>query len=148
MPSEYITSERFIHDELIRRAERSVNHIPNLWRKLGKIPPTALSWPAAAVKTDDGEEVDGVISMELPIEESDRSHALRELVKRTKPYGLLLIEQHGKHEVRALFETHHGSRSWSLPIRRHGDVNVLGTPIVKEDTESIGILWRPRSGQS
>ena len=146
MQEGYISSERFIHDELIRRAQRSVNHLTKLWRRNGRISPVALSWPAESVKLEDGRDFDGIITMPLPTDEAERMSALKQLVAETKAYGLLLIEQRGNKEIKAIFETHHGSKSWALPIKRHGDVWVLGKPKEKTDVESVGLLWRPRGG--
>ena len=145
MPSkqliEYMVSERFIHDELVRRAGTVVTRLPKMWIRDGHIQPSMLLWPSDTVKTDDGKEVEDLIYGKMPEEKSERMAFLRQSIQRAGPYALLVVEQRPTAVV-ALFESPHGARAWTLPIERHGDHRVLGKPEVQDDGECLGILWR------
>jgi hypothetical protein len=137
---EYITSERFIHDELLRRATDAVNKIFDLWKSDGQILPSILMWPADTVKTTEGEDHTGMIFGQLPDDAAQRPAYLREITERWKPYALLIVEQKGS-TITALFESHHGTRAWHMSIERHGDARVLSDPVITDDTECANLLW-------
>lgn len=134
-------SERFIHDELRRRAEQAVNHLRELWKEHRKIDPILLLWPAEPVQTKEGVMFEGCVYCELPAAESERRATILKALERIRPYAVLLVEQH-ELDVKAIFETHQGTRTWTLPIKRHGDVRVLYDPKMADDEESLGLLWR------
>jgi hypothetical protein len=146
---EYFTSERFIHDGLLKNAASIVEQVRQTWRKERKVERYAISWPSDAVSDDKGNKISGSILMALPdaLSAAEVSAALQRMVKRTKAYGLLLIEQRDS-DLRILFETHHGARAWILPLERHGDVLVTGTLQVHDNAECLGLLWQQRHGTS
>jgi len=143
---DYITSERFIHDDLLRQAEAAVRTVYGIWRRERRIAPVLFTWPAERIRTEQGEPHEGVCLLELPEEDGKRSEAILAMVRRTKAYGLLLIEQRPD-EVRALFETRHGARCWQIPLVAHGDVVLLGQAEIREDAAHVGLLWSPTIGQ-
>jgi len=140
----YITSEQFIHDGLLRKAEAAVGTIYKIWRRERKIDPIAFAWPAETIRTDSGEPHEGMVVLELP-EGKERTIALNAFVERTKAYALLLIEQHQK-EVVVIFESRNGARSWTIPIAPHGDVAILERALVQDNGLHVGLLWSPRMG--
>jgi hypothetical protein len=142
----YITSERFIHDGLLRQAEAAVSTIYDLWRKFRRIDPVLITWPAETIQTEAGEPIEGMCVMDLPLMPTTRSKAIHAMVARTRAYGLLLIEQKERC-VQAVLESPHGARCWTIPILDHGDIHVLGDPAIQDDGYCVGLLWRPRNGQ-
>ncbi len=141
MDKEYYASERFIHDELQRRAAQSVAKIPDLWRDAKRIFPTLLLWPTDAVPTTAGDKFSGVVLVELPDSLADRLSAVRKATKDCGAYAVLVVEEVGD-AVRAIFETQHGTETWRLPIKDHGGVRVLGAAVKRSNVESIGVLWK------
>lgn len=141
MPTVYPDIERFIHDELVARCMNAVHQMKELWRGFKRIHPTLLIWPADSVRTTLKERFSGVIFTELPEDPAERRAAIINAAKRCDAYGLLLTEQL-EHDVRLIFESESGTMTWRFPIKNHGDVQVLGAPVSKVNTESIGIRWR------
>lgn len=141
--NEYLASEKFIHDDLVAKAQAAVNHLYVIWKNEGKIEPSLLTWPAEAVVSESGEKIDGVCCMSLPMPAADRTSAIRLMVEKTKAYGLFLVEQVEKNKIRALLETPLGTRCWNIPIMRSGDVDILGAPTVTDNRENVGLLWSP-----
>jgi hypothetical protein len=144
---EFITSERFIHQDLAERAAAIAEQAREVWKKTQRIEPYAVTWPSTALKTDDGGVVDQAVICQLPLEYTDaqRTDVLHKMVEKTKAYGLVLVEQRGN-QLRVLFETHHGARAWLMRLERHGDVVVCGAPEIREDADCLGILWRAQRG--
>lgn len=140
MDTEYIRSERFIHDELVSRCQNVVKQVQGLWRGFKEIHPTLLLWPTTGVRTTTNEKFSGVVFTELPDDPAARRAVIVDAAKRCDAYGLLLTEQL-EHDVRLILETIHGTRTWRFPIKNHGDVQVLGAPVVSDNAESIGIRW-------
>lgn len=139
---EYIASERFIHDGLLKQAEAAVKTVYEIWKKEGRIAPVAFTWPAETIRTDAGELHEGICVLDLPAAGEARDAALRALVQRTKAYALLLIEQH-REEVLVILESKHGARCWKIPIASHGDVVILERAQVQVDAMHVGLLWSP-----
>ncbi len=134
---EYIASGLFIHDDLVTRCAAVVGGLPDMWNRDQKISPVLLCWPEVPVKGSDGSSIDDVCVLDLTdIQEEERPDVIRQMSRRTKAYGLFFVEQKAG-AVHASFETQHGSRTWTLPIRRHGDVLVLEEPVVV----TVGVLW-------
>lgn len=135
-------NERFIHDELLRRAEKGLPGIHQAWRVKQHIDPFIISWPSKHLKGDDGSIITDSVLVELPEDRKRwRPHLLR-TVHRTKPYALLLAEELDDC-VMVTFESGHGTRSWRWPIKDHGGMRVLGNVTQRDDVDSIGILWSP-----
>lgn len=118
-----------------------------MWSRDRHIGPVALSWPAEKLTLEDGTEYDRVVVCPLPAKEEERPARLRLLIERTNPYALLLVEQR-KGSVKAIFESQHGARCWTLPIRDHGGVKILGDMAHEDDKECLGLLWRRDAGSS
>ena len=100
-----------------------------------------VSWPEEPVPTDDGYVITDVVLLELPDDPELRKKEVRTLVERTKPCALLKVEQL-EDQVLAILETPLGTKSWTYPIKNHGGTKVLGDRSSRENTDSIGILWR------
>lgn len=147
MSLDYYTSERFIHDDLVNKAQHTVDFLFTLWRKEGKIAPVLLTWPAEPIKDDSGNSIDDLCGMELPTGDGAKRDAILHMVERTKAYALLLVEPFVE-QLKVILETPHGTKAWSIPIHWSGDVKVLGTPKVTIDQEFVGLLWRPQKGEA
>lgn len=147
MRNSYITSERFIHDELLRRAETGLSAIRETWRKQRHVDPFLISWPSEHIDCDDGAVVTDFFLLELPEDRSAWSKLMVQAVRKTKPYAILLAEEL-EDVVLLIFESNHGSRSWRYPIKPHGNVRVLGNPKVQDDVDAIGILWRRKTNEA
>lgn len=144
---EDITSERFIHTCLLVEAEAMVDYVNEAWKDTGgHLPCLGFAWPAEHLHTTNGVIKDMVRTTfsETP---SQLSRELRDFVRLSKAYALLVIEQR-KTDVKVIFESVHGSRSWTMRIEQHGDAKVLSKPTVVNDHESIGLLWRRSSGSA
>lgn len=92
------------------------------------------------METLNGAPFSGAVFSDLPTDPALRKERVKNAVTQTGAYALLVAEQL-EGEVRAIFESQHGSRTWRLPLKDHGDVRVLGTPVVRDNAESIGVLW-------
>ena len=139
---EYITSERFIHDELVEESARLVDTAREVFKKKKGDASIVIAWPSEAIKIDEG-EIDGCVLANFPKENTkDR---LRQIVETAKAYGLLVIEQRPDAIV-AVLETPHGARCWKMQIERHGDVDVLAAPVITDNKDHLGLVWSPLSG--
>lgn len=136
------------HAQLLEKVGDIVDLICEQWQKEQRVEPIALTWPASPIKTDADEQIFGAILCQLKnVPAQDWMTALRVMVSRTNAYGLALIERRGG-ELRVLFETPEGARAWLTPLHRHGDLMALGTTVVRDNTECVGILWRPNRGSA
>lgn len=142
----YIRSERFIHDDLLKKAEDIVVTVRDLWRTQRKVEPYVVAWPGENIRADDGEIITHAVLCPIPMEfdRARRMQALQQVVERTKAYGLLFVEQK-ENSILVLFETRHGARSWCIPLTWHGDIQVPGQAEVKNNGECVGLLWREGS---
>jgi len=135
--------ERFIHDELARRAEEGLSSLYRVWKRRKKIDPFVIAWPSDTVYTEKGTPIEGPCVLELPEDEKELWDALiAETLRATQAYGFVFISQR-EHDVQAIFETRHGAKCWTLPIVRSGDADILKSPVVSVDEECLGLLWRP-----
>lgn len=138
----YITSERFIHDDLLTKCERLFQTAKTVLQKK-EDPSIVILWPGEAVKAEDGTAIEHEIFAELPAE--NRTESLCRLVETAKAYGLLVIELQ-PHALVAIFESPHGTRSWRSSIQLRGDVRVPAETVVKNDVDHHGLLWSPKQG--
>lgn len=138
----YYTSERFIHDNLIREAERGLHIISDWWRRERRVPPFLITWPKDTVTCDDGSKVEDKFFFDLPDDPSSWKDLVELAAKKTKAYALLLATQR-ENEVRVVFESRHGTKSWHFAITRHGPDKILEDPNSKTDECSVGLLWKP-----
>lgn len=140
---EYIVSEKFIWDDLIAKSEEAVRKVREQWRRSKTMPRMLVAWPAQFLKGSDGSVITDVVSFAVP-DGVPTFKAAVELAREAKAYALLLVEREGD-KVKVVLESRHGARSWVMPIRRHGDVNVLEKEEAATDSECIGVLWRPQA---
>lgn len=105
------------------------------------IMPTLLIWPADTVKSLDGNMFSGVIFTELSADETVRKQEVKDSILRTAAFAALVTEQLSD-AVRMIFESGHGTRTWRLPIKNHGNVQVLERMPPRDNTESLGVLWK------
>lgn len=141
---DYFRSERFIHDDLARLVKGFVEQVRATWRVTQAVEDYAITWPGADIKADDGSNIDRMVLCKLPPATRDaRMKTLREMVARTKAYGIAVIERVDAC-VMVWFETKHGARAWRIPLERHGDVTVCGAPAMTEDGPALHLLWRAR----
>ena len=138
----YFTSEQFIWDDLIKDVERTEKRVYKSWAEDNNVGNFAITWPSEKIQSDDGLPITRMVLMDLPDDRTTWSKKLQNMVVRTKAYALLLVEQKTEEAV-LILESHHGTRSWHYPIERHGPDRVLGKPIIKSDTDCIGLLWQP-----
>jgi hypothetical protein len=124
-----------------------VEYIYTSWKEDRSMEALGFTWPAEKLTDEKGNVVDGIISTILPTMGKEREELLRQFVIDTKAYGLFVIEPF-EAQIRAIFETHHGSRCWNIPIERHGDVRVLGRPTIHDNTQSVGLLWKQKTGSA
>jgi hypothetical protein len=147
MPTpEYYRSEQFIWDNLKVQAASGIPSIYASWKLAGRIKSFALAWPAETVLDDSGVPIQGTCLIELSADHGGLKTLLH-FMRKTKAYALLLTEQQEK-EVLVILESHHGTRSWSIPILVSGDIRTLGQVVVKDDTHKIGLLWARQSSPS
>lgn len=147
MDTKYYTSERFIWDNIKQAAEGGIPSIYDSWKKSGRIDPFIISWPSERVLDDNNLPIEDACLLDLPRNQSKWAQTIGGFVMRTKAYALLLTEQKER-EVSVILESHHGTRSWSIPILSSGDVRVLGEARTADDKDSLGILWRKRMARS
>lgn len=145
--AEYYRSERFIWDNLKVQAATGIATLYETWKLRGKIEPFVLSWPAETILDDNGIPLEGSCLLELPDDQSRWNETILHFARKTKAYALLLTEQR-EGEVRSILESHHGTRSWSIPVQISGDIRTLGAAVTKDDTHKVGVLWRGRSQPS
>jgi hypothetical protein len=144
---EYYRSERFIWDNLKTQAGGALTSLYDTWRVERRIRPFIISWPGETILDDAGLPLQGTCLLDLPDSKSKWSETMRRFAARTKAYALLLAEQHPT-EVLVILESHHGTRSWSIPILVSGDIRTLGTAVIKDNVHKIGLLWKTRSKAS
>lgn len=141
---EYYTSERFIHDELVRRAEDTLYSLYDTWRQQKSIQPFLLCWPAGPVTANNGASISGPCVLELPPEGRDQWHNLiLGSVRATGAYALLLVEQKESH-IQVTLESQHGAHCWKMQIVQRGVDRILKQPTPTVNEEHVGVLWSPQ----
>lgn len=140
-------NERFIHDELLRRATAAMGSIKEAWRRMQKIEPFLISWPAEHLEADDGSIITHQVLTELPVNKKERGALMLQAIERTCPYAILLAEER-EDLVVVIFESSHGTHSWRYPIKNHGNVRILGKPKERDDVDCVGILWSPKTPEA
>lgn len=142
---EYYTSERFIHDELVKRAGAGILGLFEAWKCDGYIDPFVLGWPTEPVLDDKDAPVSEACILQLEEGRDSWSRDLSKFSQMIKAYALLFVEQ-TEDSVLAILESPHGTKSWTIPIHRSGDQEVLGSPKIEVDVRSIGLLWSAKRG--
>lgn len=143
----YIASEKFIHDGLVKDAQVVVERIYKIWKERRTVRPSLLLWPAQAVQADDGSLISHIVAADLPDDVSAHKDFMRAAADRVNAYAVLVVRKEGT-AVKAILETPHGTRSWTIPIVRSADVFVLGRPTIKNDKDVLGIVWSAQKGSS
>lgn len=129
-----------MHNVLLLRCQAAVHRVQDNWRHKQGIEPVILLWPNTSVRTDDGTDFSGVLFDTLPSTPENRKGAIQSKVARCDAFAVLAVEELDN-AVRLLFESRCGTRSWRLPIKRQGDLKVLGQPEHRDNAEAIGVLW-------
>lgn len=111
-----------------------------MFRRDKYICPHILIWPASTVQATDGSQFSGTIFSELSLEPERRPLEIKQSILRTAAYAALVTEQL-ETDIRMIFESGHGTRTWRLPIKNHGDIQILGRAVVHDNAESLGVLW-------
>ncbi len=140
MDKEYFASGKHIHDELLRRCEILTDKVLMQFRRDKFIHPTLLLWPADTVRSTDGNYFSGVIFTELSHEADKRKQEVKDSILRTAAFAALLTEQL-EDAIRLIFESGHGTRTWRLPIKNYGGIQVLERVQPRDNAEGIGVLW-------
>lgn len=148
MVDEYITSERFIHDQLVKQADSSVRTLYKSWAKSKRIDPFLVTWPAETVMSKEGVPIEGACVLELkPFPPEERRKRIMEALRLTSAYALLLVEQH-ENEVRAILESKHGAHSWHLALKKRGGDVTLGNVTSQQNQSYVGLLWSPAAARA
>ena len=111
-----------------------------MFRRDKRIHPTLLVWPANTVLASDGSQFSGVIFTALAIDPEKRKEEIKNSILNAAAFAALVTEQLDT-DIRMIFESGHGTRTWRLPIKNHGDIQILGRPVQSDNAESLGVLW-------
>jgi hypothetical protein len=131
MDSSYITSERFIHDGLIKRCEQLLKTAAVFWRPQTRLPTVLVAWPGIEIRDEDGNVKKQVTtSIKDPTAEEIQNFA-----KETFAWGLLVVTDTAM-GVTATLTTPLGKHRWHLRARLEGGLYVLGAPITDPAFES------------
>jgi len=134
-----------LHKELVRRSERMLAHVNNLWDGTA-FQDVLFTWAGEVVKDDKGNPVNDIVGCDLPDDRARHNDIALKMAMRTSACGLLRIRREDEC-IKAIMETPHGSRSWTFPLHLRGDRRVVGSPVVREDEDYVGILWRKDMGR-
>lgn len=126
------------HEYYIEVAEVVLSQVFKAWRDKLKFSDILVTWPSRPISADDGSPITDHCLLPLPA--TDRRKAIVAMVGRTDAHALLLLEK-TEEDVYLLVETPMGTKSWRLPIEKHGDVRVLGSPTVKTNVDKLGLLY-------
>ncbi len=146
MTESYTTVEQFVHDHLIQEVESGLHIITDWWRKERRVPPFLILWPEATVRCDDGAKVKDKFFFDLPEDSSSWKDLIQRAAKKTRACALFLATQREK-EVRAIFESNQGTKSWHFHISHHGPDAILEQPTEQTNECFVGLLWKPRTTQ-
>lgn len=143
-----IAREHPFHDSLIRQAAAGVSAIYNNWKKDRYIDPFFLAWPSEEVTGSDGAKIRDVCTLDLREHpKAEWPRLMREAIQLTSAHALLLCEQR-ENDISVILESTQGTRAWSIPIIRSGDVRILGKASYKDNVESVGLLWTQTRAQA
>lgn len=133
----YYTSERFIHDDIVREARGGLMSLYDIWATLSRIPSFAIAWPSVRIHYK-GTQTERPVTKPLTNPKT-KQEELRLFAKTTKAYALLLVEEREKAVV-VILETPHGTVLWTVPIEDHGNVRVLGDAIEEAGGARLGLI--------
>ena len=129
-----------IHKDLADEASWGLQSLYDTWAKNRRIEPFMIVWPSKTVFFE-GQEVNDSIPVMLPDNLADREHFMRSTAKKTSAWAVMLCEQRAEAVV-VIFESPVGTKSWHLPIARHGDTLVLEDPKEFVNVDHIGVLFQ------
>jgi hypothetical protein len=133
--------ERYLHDLVLIEANKLLEAFVSAWYEKNGVSSVAVSWPSKRISADDGSTINHTVVMEMPNDRKLWADALLKLTTKTLAYALLRIDNN-EEAVKAIVETPHGSRSWTLRKKYRGDRYILDRPTSSDDVEEIGLLWK------
>jgi len=137
-----------IHDRVCGFAEAGIKEISSGWAKQQRLDPFLVTWPSSILTSKEGQDVGGPCLLYLAdIDPKQWTEKIAQAVNLTRAYAVLLAEQK-EDAVVITMETADGSRCWTLPIIRSGDMRRLGKPAVSNNVERLGVLWNPRRNRA
>jgi hypothetical protein len=142
LPVAYITSERFIHDGLIKKTGEALETLTESYSANGRIEPFLFFWPAEKVHADNGVEVTDIILLELPKDKNSWATLIVRAMERTKAYALCLVRE-TPDGASALLESPHGTYLWVYRKKYRGGYYALELDSTRQNEEHLGLLWRP-----
>jgi hypothetical protein len=138
-----LKNEKFIWDNIVERVEKvSIPRVHKMWKEDRRIPTMLFSWPSVHLRSSDNKTTITHLVSFVPPREVNLMDSALFFARKTEAYALLLVRREGN-EIKIVVESAHGSKSWKIPVERHGDVEVLGKAKAAENADHIGILWRP-----
>lgn len=145
---EYLSSEQFISDGLLRKSEAVLEVAVEQYNH-GNRGSFALLWPSREIKSDNGEAINDVLLFPRPSDVDPvrwiKEH-LAAAVKRTAAYAFLDVRREGD-GLTAFFESPHMRRTWNYRARREGDVVLLTAPEITNISLYHLIKLRGQHGQ-
>jgi hypothetical protein len=129
-----------IHQDLAEEASWGLPALYDNWAKDQRIKPFMVVWPSKTIKFE-GQVVNDAVPFQLPEDPGARKEAVATYAKRASAWALLVVEQRTESVV-VIFESPVGTKSWHLPISRHGDVKILGDPKEFTNVDYIGVRCR------
>lgn len=134
-----------LHDELVRRSEFLLSGINRLWDG-DRFQDALFTWAGAVVNDDQGFPINDLVGCNLPEDRAGHDKIALEMAIRTSACGLLRVRRE-EDRILAVMETPHGSRSWAFPFCVRGDSRVIGSPTVRDNEDSVGVLWKKDMGR-
>ena len=117
------------HERVVTEARAGLSALYAEWSKEGKIRPFSIVWASG-----------GVVQQRNLEKERNPIRAALQHAKQNRAHAVLLCEQRGR-EVLVRVETGEGAVSWTIPVKKHGNVDVLDTPVENLQAERLGVIW-------
>lgn len=138
----YNESDRFIHDQLFRRAARVARDVHALWTP-GCTGDAGWFWPNRPLRSVEGTRIDGTVLADLTVPSPlPLVERLRRIVQSVDAFGFLVVHV-GAEGLEVRFETSVDGVAWLARIHQSADVPSIG-PLTEHPHEpQYGILWKP-----
>jgi len=136
---DYLNKEGKLWDFLVAGTDGLVKSLRKTY-PTGNVPTMLFAWPGPNVRADDGTVIRGLIPFAVPAGVDVKAAAVK-MAKRTQATALVLVQRQNEY-VKVILEAPIGTKCWSLPVRRHGDVTVVEEGSTSMNGESIGVLWQ------
>lgn len=142
--------EELLRDEdaawlkIYTHAEKSVGEVRKLWRANRRVDRMLMAWPSEFLQTESG-VITHIVSFAVPDGMAMFEGAVA-LATQAKAFALMSIDRQDN-TIKIILESPRGTRSWIIPISRHGDIEVLEKEKAAKNTDWIGVLWRPSIGK-